>query len=226
MSRTTGAHVAHTAGHAVLTKAAAGAVLTAVAGLAVTGGGVYALLKANAYNATAEGVSAGTLLLTLTDSGTSKGFSTTLGSLAPSDVVNRYVEVKNTGSLDGTNVTLQLADQAATPSLLTTDATKGLQVTVTPCAVAWTFTASSGTCSSGLGTAVSVAAATLRSTPAVLDTVIAQGTSRYYQVSVALPASTEVSVNGVLPGGSVQGLTASLRWTFAMDQRAATTTSS
>lgn len=63
-------------------------------------------------------------------------------ALAPGDVVNRYVDLSNTGSLTGKNLTLSASDSGST--LLSTDATKGLHVTVTSCSVAWV--AAAGTC--------------------------------------------------------------------------------
>ena len=41
-----------------------------------------------------------------------------------------------------------------------------------------------------------------------------------------LPDQSETTTNGTLPVGTIQGLSASLRWTFEDAQRASTTTNS
>lgn len=209
--------------HAGVLKTVAGIAATAVAGVAITSSGVYALLKAQAFNSTAEQVTSGTLLLTLNDTAGSAGFSQVVGNLAPGDVVTRFVSVANTGTLDGVGLNLQLADQAAATAL-TTDATNGLQVTVQSCSVAWTWTASTTpSCGGTTGTATALPASTFKGTPQTLAAgAFAKQTTQFYKVSVGLPASiTETSVNGTAPAGTVQGLSSSLRWTFSLDQRAA-----
>lgn len=211
--------------HSAAAKGLATLAVTAVAGLAVTGTGVYALLKAQAYNATAQTVSAGSLLMTLGSTGTSGGLTTTVANMAPGDTVNRFVEVKNTGSIPGTNLTLQLSDQG-TANALTTDPAIGLQVTVTSCSQAWTLAAGVGTCGGTTTTVLSsTSAVAAKAAPLVLNSgVVAPGGSNFYRVGVALPTSSEISVNGVLPGVTIQNLAASLRWTFTLDQRAAAST--
>ena len=55
--------------------------------LAITGQGVLASLNATVFNTSAQNVNAGTLKLDLANAG--NGFSSTVGNLAPGDVVNR-----------------------------------------------------------------------------------------------------------------------------------------
>src|SRR5690349_6621073 len=105
----------------------AAAFLFAGIGLAVTGLGVYAGLNAVATGT--QSVTSGTLKLTMADNGV--GFSSSVSNMAPGDVVNRYVDVTNGGTLAGQALTLAVAD--STPTLLSTDATKGLHVVVTQC---------------------------------------------------------------------------------------------
>lgn len=214
--------------HAGAFKTIATIAATAVAGLAITSSGVYALLKAQAFNGTAEQVNSGTLLLTLTDSASSAGFSQNITNLAPGDVITRFVQVANTGSLDGTNLSLQLSDQAAVTAL-TTDATNGLQVNVQSCTVAWAWTPTgTPSCSGTTGSATGLPAATFKGTAQSMGAgSFVHGTTQYYKVAVSLPSTiNETSVNGVAPVGSIQGLTSSLRWTFSLDQRAATSLNS
>ncbi|MEE9094682.1 TasA family protein [Pseudarthrobacter phenanthrenivorans] len=203
---------------------AAGAV--AAAGLAITGAGVFAALNATATNTTAQAATSGVLSLQMSPNGA--GFTQAVSNLAPGDTVNRYVTLTQGADLDGKALTLAVTD--ATPTLLTTSATKGLKVTVTQCSVAWTV--SSGTCGSGgtstvLGTAGTALSAIPTATPEQLVAgAVAAGSTLNLQISLALPDQTETTVNGSAPTGTIQGLASALTWTFSETQRTATTTGS
>src|SRR5438874_5315420 len=95
------------------------AVAVALGGLILTAGGVYAGLNAVATNTTPQTVTSGTLKLTMANNGA--GFSQSITDVAPGDVVNRFVDLTNGGTLDAQNLTLTVSD--ATPTKLTTDAT-------------------------------------------------------------------------------------------------------
>lgn len=72
-----------------------------------------------------------------------------------------------------------------------------------------------------------VALSSLASTPtSLIAGAQAAGTVDHLQISLVLPNETETTVNGVLPGSTIQGLSASLTWTFTEAQRTATTTTS
>ena len=196
------------------------------AGLAVTGGGVYAALNATASNTTAQNATSGILSLTMANNGA--GFSQGVANLAPGDVVNRYVTLTQGADLDAKDLALKVTD--ATPTLLTTDATKGLRVTVRQCVGGdWTVTgAGAGTCA---GTSTSVLAtnvplSSLATTPAALASSVAAGSTVKLQLALSLPDQTETTVNGVRPTDSIQGLSSALTWTFSETQRTATTTGS
>jgi hypothetical protein len=196
----------------------------AAAGLLVTAGGVYAGLTAIATNTTPETVSSGTLKLVMADNGA--GFSQNISNVAPGDVINRFVDVSNTGTLAAQNLTLGVTDSVG--SLLSTSATKGLQVTVQSCSVAWVVNAvaNTGTCADLLGP-TTVVAQTPMSTLGTQTLVNGAVAGPYhYMVSLQLPDQNETTTNGTLPAGTIQGLTASLTWTFSEAQRAATTTNS
>lgn len=196
----------------------------AAAGLAITGGGVYAALNATASNATAQSATSGTLSLTMANNGT--GFGQAISNLAPGDVVNRYVSLTQGAVLDGKDLTLGVAD--GTPTLLTSNATKGLHATITQCSVAWTPGTGAGTCS-GTTTVLltSTALSTLTAGPVAVKTGSnAAGTVLNLQIAVALPDQAETVSNGALPAGTIQGLSSALTWTFGETQRTATTTGS
>jgi hypothetical protein len=143
--------------------------------------------------------------------------------MGPGDIFNRYIDLSNTGTLDGASPTLQIV--TADSNTLVNNPTAGLQVTITACTVAWTNT---GTCS---GTSSAALAATPVSTlkasaQSITLTSVLVGGVNYLKVSTSLPLGTENVLNGVLPVGTVQGLTASLTWTFVIQERAAVTNNS
>jgi hypothetical protein len=197
-------------------------VLSAVlGGAALVSSSVFASLSAIATST--GSVTSGTLILTDTATAGSGGLVTTIAAMAPGDTVNRYVDLVNGGTLDGDTPTVRILD--GTPTALTTDGTAGLQVTISACTVAWTV--ATGVCS---GTATTVLASTsalalASNTGLTLPSKLAASTSRL-KIAIALPTGTEVTTNGVLPPGTIQGKSAALTWTFTVQQRTATTTNS
>ena len=187
----------------------------AVTGLALTTAGVYASLQAQASNTTAESVTSGVLSLTLAPSTGSVGFNSAISGMAPGDTVNRYVDLTNSGGIPAAGLTLGAVDSPASP--LSTDATNGLQVKVTSCSGTWTI--ATGTC---VGTATQLASTSLSAltlSPAqLLGSAVAVPALQHLQISLTLPPSNEVTVNGTKPANSIQGATSALTWTFTETQ--------
>ena len=195
-----------------------------VVATAVVGGGalvsssVFASLTAVATASTS--VTTGTLSLTDTATAGSGGLVTAISAMAPGDVVNRYVDLKNGGTLAADTTTVVITGSG---NALTTDATNGLQVLMQACSVAWTT--GTGVCG---GTTTTVLAqqsanALLTAKTLTLPSYAANATTNL-KISISLPSGSEVTTNGVLPGGTIQGLSATLAWTFTEQQRTATTT--
>ncbi len=194
-----------------------------IGGGALVGSGVFASLNATAFNTAAQSATAQTLKLTQSAStvtGLTGGITTAIANLAPGDVVSRFIDLTNGGTMGGTNLKLQLAD--ATSSLLTSDATKGLQIAISECSTAWT---SAGACG---GTPTTVMASTAASSLITTAKTVSVGSLaaadvNHLKIEITLPSSTETTTNGVLPANTIQGLSSSLTWTFTEDQRLATT---
>jgi hypothetical protein len=202
----------------------------AVAGgaLLVTAGfGVWASLSATAFNTTPHSISSGTLSLTLADNGA--GFTSTVSNMAPGDVVNRYVDLTNGGTLDAQGLTLGVAATGSTTLITdgTSPATKALRVSVSSCSTSWTPT--TGVCSAS-GTVTSLLAATplssLSTAASLISGAVAHAAIVHLQVSVQLPDQAETTTNGTAPATTIQGQSASLTYTFSEAQRTATTTNS
>jgi hypothetical protein len=198
-------------------------VAAALGGAGMVASNVFAALTATATNTSGGQVTTGTLKLTLAPSsvtGITGGFTTAISAMGPGDTFNRYIDLSNSGTLDGATPTLQIT--SADTSTLTESTTAGLQVTINACSVAWTNT---GTCS-GSTTAVlastSVKSLKTSATSITLPSVLT-GATNFLKISTSLPAGSENVINGNLPVGTVQGLTASLTWAFVIQQRAAVT---
>ncbi len=211
----------------ILAQATKGLVITtaALGAVGLISSSVYAALTATASNTSGGSITSGTLKLTQAPSsvvGITGGFVTAITALAPGDTVKRYIDLTNTGTLDGNTVTLGTA--ASVANALTTNGTAGLQVTVNECVDPWT---NAGVCTPG---ATSVLAQTSLLTMSsaqtlTLSSVIA-GNVNHLQFIISLPAGSEVTVNGALPVGTVQGLTTALTWTFTETLRTNTSTNS
>lgn len=192
------------------------------------GFGVWAGLDATAFNSSPQSIDSGTLSLTLADNG--DGFTQSITNMAPGDVVNRYVDLTNGGSLDAQGLTLAVT--ATGDAALITDGTspattKALTVAVSSCSTSWT--ASTGVCSS-TGTVTSLLTATtlsaLSSANSLISGSITAGAVEHLKVAVQLPDQSETTTNGTAPTTTIQGKSASLTYTFDEAQRTATTTNS
>jgi spore coat-associated protein N len=187
-----------------------------VGSISLISSAVFSALSASAFNASAQPISSGTLSLTYADVGA--GFGTAITGIAPGDTVNRFIALTNGGTLAGKDLTLRIS--AAASNILTTDAAKGLQMSVTGCTVPWT--PATGVCS---GTTVallgSTPAPTLIATPQTLVSAVSAGETLNLRIGISLPDATETTTNGVPPVGTVQGLTANITWTFNEVQRTA-----
>ena len=197
----------------------------ALGGTALVSSSVFAALTASASNTTGGSVNSGTLKLTQAASavaGITGGFVTDITNVAPGDTVNRYVTLTNGGTLDAASATLGIS--ASPSTTLTSDGTNGFQVTVKQCSVAWS---NAGVCGGTTSTALASTTGLALTTPKTLTLSSYNAAAlSYLQISLALPAGSEVTNNGVLPAGTVQGLTTALTWTFIEALRTNTTINS
>lgn len=204
-----------------------------VGALALTGAGVYAGLTAQA-NTTAETVSSGTLLLTMAPETGAAALSVAVSNLAPGDVDNRYVVVTNSGTLVGKNLGLAVTDGTVPRSVLSTSATNGLSVSILACSGPWVvatnFCSAASLTPTVAGTTTPYLAKTSVSalgTRVAFTGPIAPAAAAAYSLRISTYMDgTETVTNGALPGGTVQGLTATLTYTFSEDQRDGVTTNS
>ena len=146
---------------------------------------------------------------------TQQGFAVpvTTAGFVPGDSLTRAVNLVNSGNVALGSVTLNTT--ASAPSVLTTDATNGLQLAVKSCSVAWTqagtATAATYSCTGTervLGSGPVISNVTL-SNPASL----AAGATDYLTFAVSLPTTA---------GNTFQGQSAALSLVFTGTQRTGT----
>ena len=156
-------------------------------------------------------IQSGTLSIDLSQPGFAVPVTTT--GFVPGDSMTRAVNLVNDGNSPLGSVTLNSAATAG--SVLTTDTTNGLQLTVKKCSVAWTQggTASAATYAcSGTETLIGSGPAVSNFTINGAAALNAGGTD-YLTFSISLPASAD---------NSFQGKSASLSLTFTGTQRTGT----
>ena len=152
--------------------------------------------------------------------GITGGFATAITAMAPGDTVKRYIDLSNVGTLDGSAVTLSTS--ASVANALTSNGSLGLQVAINECSVAWT---NAGVCTPGATSVLAQTSLLAMASPQSLSlSSVLAGDVNYLQFVISLPAGSEVTVNGALPVGTVQGLTTSLTWTFNESLRTNTVT--
>lgn len=196
-----------------------------VGGAALISSSVFAALTASATNTSGGSVTSGTLKLTQAPSGQTGitgGFVTAISNIAPSDTINRFIILSNPGTLNSSAMTLGATGSQS--NTLVTDGTKGLKVAVYQCSSAYN---GSGQCIEDETEVLSQRSILSLATPATLTLQsgsLNSGATTHLRISISLPTNSEVTTNGDLPEGTVQGLTNAITWTFTQTQRIGTTT--
>ncbi len=193
---------------------------------AMVGQGVLSSLNATVFNVNPQNLNSGDMSLDLANSG--NGFSTSIENMAPGDVVNRYVKLTNSGSLDGIGLTLKTA-QSGTSTLISDgvspSTTKALKLTVVECDVAWNT--NNGSCGGVMTTQlVATTIGSLTNAVNLSNGNMASGAERFFKMSIELPNQNETTINGNPPANTVQGGSVDVTYTFDLAQRVATTTNS
>ncbi len=179
-------------------KVGAGAVAAGLSGLALLGG-TYAAFTATAP-APAQKVDSGTVALSLNAANaTTAVVANDIANLAAGDAATRFVDVKNTGSIGISGLTLSTTAGA---TVLLTDTTNGVTLKVESCSTAWNT--STGACDDGdagtTDTVTAALAATKLSTPlskAALGVFPATaGSTTKFKMTYLLPSAADNTFQG------------------------------
>ena len=201
-------------------KTTSGKVLASAALLgaaaSVAGLGTYGAFTSS--TSASETVSSGTVTIALGGSGSAANrLDVAATGLVPGDTVQRAVALSNSGSQDLSAVTLTTT--ASPSSVLDTDATHGLQVTIDRCSVAWTEAAVSGggytyTCTGGTTSTVLASRAIIGANLSLANlTSVTAGQTDNLRVTVSLPAAAS---------NDFQGKSSTVAFEFTGTQRTAT----
>lgn len=161
------------------------------AAAAVAGLGTFGTFTST--TSASEDVSTGTVTIGLDGSGTGNRLSVDVTNVVPGDTAQRVVNLNNTGS--EALASIKLTTSATTSSLLDTDATNGLQMTITECPDAWTEAGTSPqltyTCSGTVRTVV--ASRRVIGTDLTLDApeALASGATSHLLVTLSLPQAAD-----------------------------------
>lgn len=193
-------------------KTTSGKILASVAlvgtAAAVAGMGTYGAFTGSTTTVD-QSVTAGTVVIDLTDPGT---LSVPVTDLLPGDAVEKFATLSNTGDSDLNTVTLTVS--TATPSLLTTDATDGLQLTIDACSVAWTAVANAADTCSGTETSVLASGAVIGADKALGGlSALTSGSADHLKITTSLPAAAD---------NDFQGAASTIDFTFNATQRTGT----
>lgn len=201
-------------------KTTSGKILASVAlvgtAAAVAGMGTYGAFTST--TSASQAVTAGTVDIALGAPGADNTLNVPVAGILPGDKVEKLVTLKNTGNSDLNNVTLAtsaLDTSAAAPaSLLTTDTTHGLQLTIQNCSTAWVGAAAPYTCE-GTERTVLASSPVITATPTVLNNLTALTSTKtdHLKVTTTLPASAP---------NEFQGATSTIGFVFTGTQRTET----
>lgn len=160
--------------------------LAAAAGLA--GVGTYASFTGS--TAASQTVSTGTMSITLGAVGPANRLTVNATAFAPSDTMQRAVNLNVAGTVDLASMNLTTTD--TTPTILSTDTTNGLQIVVDRCSVAWTEAGVSPaytyTCG-GVTSSVIASAPIVGAARAMNNMLVAAGSTNFLRVTITLPAT-------------------------------------
>jgi spore coat-associated protein N len=192
-----------------------GSVAVIGAAASIAGLGTFATFTSS--TSASQSISSGTVSIALGATGAvTNRLTVNATSIVPGDTIQRSVDLTNSSSDPLGSVSLTTT--AAPSSLLDTDGTNGLQMTITSCSVPWTesgtspaFTYScSGSTSTVLASRAVIGSNISLSSLNVLSS--ATGTD-HLRVTLTLPSSA---------GNTFQGLSSTITYAFTGTQRAAT----
>lgn len=191
---------------------------------ALVAGGLVALTAAGvggaafaAFSATdnaSQPIASGTMdFVDITANGAGQRLSVGATAIAPGDTIQRAVTLTNSGTVAMAGVTL--TTNATLSSLLDTDATNGLQMTIDKCSTAWveagTAPAYTYTCG-GATTSVLTTASVIGANRALTNINAGAAATNYLRVTLTLPGTAD---------NTFQAKSSVVQYTFNGTQRAA-----
>jgi spore coat-associated protein N len=187
----------------------------AVVGATAAAAGLGTFATFTSSTSASHTIASGTVSIALGATGSANRLNVGASNLVPGDTVQRSADLINNGSASADNLSAIVLTTTASPSsLLDTETTNGLQMTIDKCSVAWTESASPYTYTCG-GTTTSVLAsrAVIGSNIALSNlSSLTTGSTDHLRVTLTLPAASP---------NAMQGLTSTVSYNFVGTQRVA-----
>ena len=184
------------------------------AAASIAGLGTFATFTSS--TSASQSVSSGTVTIALGATGAATNRLTVGASnIAPGDTIQRSVDLLNSGSIDLSGITLTTS--ASPSSLLDSDATNGLQMTIDRCSNAWTeggtAPAYTYTCSGSTSTVLANRAVVGSNLTLSNLTALTNGVTDHLRVTLSFPSAAP---------NSFQNQSSTIQYTFTGTQRAGT----
>lgn len=183
------------------------------AAAAVAGLGTFATFTSS--TSASHTVASGTVSIALGASGTANRLNIGASNLVPGDTVQRAADLNNNGTGTADNLSsIALSTTASPSSLLDTETSNGLQMTIDKCSVAWTESGSPYTYTCGGTTSTVLAPRAVIGSSIALSNLasLTTGSTDHLRVTLALPASAP---------NAMQGQTSTISYNFLGTQRVA-----
>ncbi len=183
------------------------------AAAAVAGLGTFATFTSS--TSASHTVSSGTVSIALGASGAANRLNIGASNLVPGDTVQRAADLNNNGTGTADNLSsIALTTTASPSSLLDTETSNGLQMTIDKCTVAWTESASPYTYTCGGTTSTVLASRPVIGSAVALASLssLSTGSTDHLRVTLALPTAAT---------NAMQGQTSTVSYNFLGTQRVA-----
>ncbi len=189
----------------------------AVVGVAAAMAGLGTFATFTSSTSASHTISSGTVSIALGATGPANRLTIGASNVVPGDTMQRAVDLINNGGASADNLSAIVLTTTASPSsLLDTEATSGLQMTIEKCSVAWTESGTSPaytyTCS-GTTTTVLASRAVIGANIALTGLAsLTTGSTDHLRVTLTLPTAAP---------NTMQGLTSTISYNFVGTQRVA-----
>jgi spore coat-associated protein N len=189
----------------------------AVVGVAAAMAGLGTFATFTSSTSASHTISSGTVSIALGSTGAANRLTIGASNVVPGDTIQRAADLINNGGASADNLSSIVLTTAASPtSLLDTDLTNGLQMTIDKCSVAWT---ESGTppaytyaCGGTTSTVLSSRAVVGANMPLTGLASLTTGSTDHLRVTLTLPSAAP---------NTMQGLTSTISYNFVGTQRVA-----
>lgn len=189
----------------------------AVVGVAAAMAGLGTFATFTSSTSASHTISSGTVSINLGTVGAANRLTVGASNVVPGDTIQRAADLINNGNASSDNLSgIVLTTTASPTSLLDTDATNGLQMSIEKCSVAWTETgvapAYAYTCGGTTSTVLASRAVIGANLPLAGLASLTTGSTDHLRVTLTLPTAAP---------NTMQGLTSTISYNFVGTQRVA-----